>query len=449
MRKRAIKYLLSAVVVAFAMTACGEDEPQMPDEPDVPEKQDPTPEPDPEPKPEPEPDKLTAETAKYKVHQLTITTEGGAPITTKTDYVNCTVTIDSEFDDWDYTGEAGIRGRGNSTWEWYDKKPYRIKLNKKSSLLGLGEGKSWVLLANYRDPTDLMHAYTFALGEACGMPYTNHIRYVEVTLNGQYIGLYQFTEQVQQGKGRVNVDEKTGYLLSLDRDDGPELAPAETDNFWSSIYKMPVCVKNPDEPSASVLNAAKADLGELETAIKNHDYARVKELIDIQTFIDFIMIQEIVYNVELDAPRSMYMHKNQGEKWKMGPLWDFDGGFDFDWSTMYTGHTYFANYRELVLGTQPYNHTGTSYQVPGFFSDLFRVKDFVSDYKSRWKEVKPKVMEAWEEVVKYVDYDAMAREAGRWPIDKNYSTEINKMERWLQNRVTYLDNIVNLYPSGT
>jgi hypothetical protein len=161
------------------------------------------------------------------------------------------------------------------------------------------------------------------------------------------------------------------------------------------------------------------------------------------------MIQEIVYNVELDAPRSMYMHKNQGEKWKMGPLWDFDGGFDFDWSTMYTGHTYFANYRELVLGTQPYNHTGTSYQVPGFFSDLFRVKDFVSDYKSRWKEVKPKVMEAWEEVVKYVDYDAMAREAGRWPIDKNYSTEINKMERWLQNRVTYLDNIVNSYPSGT
>ena len=45
------------------------------------------------------------------------------------------------------TEADSVRGRGNSTWLWYDKKPYRIKLDKKSQLLGMGEGKSFVLLA--------------------------------------------------------------------------------------------------------------------------------------------------------------------------------------------------------------------------------------------------------------------------------------------------------------
>jgi hypothetical protein len=412
---------------------------------------------DPEPVPQPEePDtenpvspSLTVANAKYKIHQISVNTEGGASITTKTDYVPCTVAIDSEYDEWDYSGTAGIRGRGNSTWSWYPKKPYRIKLDKKSPLLGMGTGKSWVLLANYRDPTHLMNSYVFALGQLLNMPYTNSIRYVELTLNGKYNGLYQFTEQVQQGSGRVNIDEKTGYLISLDSDDGPQLSPTATDNFWSQVYSMPVCVKNPDNPSSATLSAVKSDLATLETAIKNHNYTTVKSLINITTFIDFLIIQELVYNVELDAPRSMYMHKDVGGKWAMGPLWDFDGGYDFDWSTMYTGHTYFTSTRELVMGTQPYSHTGTSYNVPKFFTDLFRVKEFVTDYKARWAVVKPLALEAWTETLKYADYDAMKQNAETWQIDKSYSTEINRMGEWLKNRISYIDTVINAYPPGT
>jgi hypothetical protein len=70
----------------------------------------------------------------YQVAQLTINTENGAPIVSKDkkDYVNCTLIIDSEKEEWNYTGTGRIRGRGNSTWLWYPKKPYRIKLDKKS-----------------------------------------------------------------------------------------------------------------------------------------------------------------------------------------------------------------------------------------------------------------------------------------------------------------------------
>lgn len=163
-----------------------------------------------------------------------------------------------------------------------------------------------------------------------------------------------------------------------------------------------------------------------------------------------MLLQELVYNVEVDAPRSIYMHKDKGGKWFMGPLWDFDAGFDFDWGTMMTGHNYFASYKELVLGTDPANLIG-GYKVPKFFVDLFKNKRFVSEYKARWKEIKEFVLlEWWETTTLYAENasDAMKRDFQRWPIDKNYTTEIKRMKSWLANRCHYLDSVIENYPAG-
>lgn len=388
----------------------------------------------------------------YRVAKINIETQFQAPILgkEKEHYVNFTLTVDSENPTWNYEGTGRIRGRGNSTWLWYPKKPYRIKLDKKASILGLAEEKDWVLLANYRDPTNLMNAFVFIAGEKLGLPFTNHSRYVEVTLNNEYIGLYQLTEQIEQGKSRVNVADEGGMLISLDKDDGPELAPDEKDNFWSEVYRMPICVKHPEDQTTDQLNTIKAEFALLEQAIKNSDYDATNQLMDIPSFIDYMLLQELVYNVEVDAPRSIYMHKDKGGKWFMGPLWDFDAGFDFDWGTMMTGHNYFASYKELVLGTDPANLIG-GYKVPKFFVDLFKNKRFVSEYKARWKEIKEFVLlEWWETTTLYAENasDAMKRDFQRWPIDKNYTTEIKRMKSWLANRCHYLDSVIENYPAG-
>lgn len=270
-------------------------------------------------------------------------------------------------------------------------------MDKKSEILGLATEKDWVLLANYRDPTQMMNTFAFIAGEKLGLPYTNHSRYVEVTLNGEYIGLYQLTEQVEQGSSRVAVDDEQGMLISLDADDGPELNPNGGDNFWSTVYRMPICVKHPEDATATQLKGVQDDFARLEQSIHDSDYETTARLMNIASFIDYMIIQELVYNVEVDAPRSIYMHKDKNGLWTMGPLWDFDAGFDFDWGTMYTGHNYFTSYRELVLGTDPVNHTG-GYRVPSFFTDLFKNKRFVSEYKARWMEIKGEIMsEFWEE----------------------------------------------------
>ena len=350
----------------------------------------------------PETPKAPTYAAKYQVAKMSIEVDNGMAITSKDkkDYRGCKIKIESDTAVWNYEGRGRIRGRGNSTWLWYPKKPYRIKLDEKASILGMAEEKDWVLLANYRDPTHLMNTFVFAMGQGLGVPYTNSNRYVELTINGDYKGLYQLTEQVEQGKSRVNINSKKGWLLSLDVDDGPAESPNAGDNFWSSVYHMPVCVKSPEAedyatPETLLADAQKA-LGDLERIIQSHDYEALSKVCDIPVMIDYLLIQEYIYNVELSAPRSIYIHKDKDadSKWTFGPLWDFDAGYDFDWSQMTTGHKFFSDYRETVLGTDPARHISNYDYTPSFFTDMWKNKQFVSEVKNRCQSSgqKPNVM---------------------------------------------------------
>ena len=407
--------------------------------------------------PEPEPETPTVKTypARYCAVRMDITVDGNMAITSKKkeDYRACTIKIESDTAVWNYEGRGRIRGRGNSTWEWYPKKPYRLKLDEKAEILGLAADKDWVLLANYRDPTHLMNTFVFEMGAGLGIPYPNHTRYVELTVNGDYKGLYQLTEQVEQGKNRVNIDKEEGLLLALDVDDGPADSPYADDNFWSEVYRMPVCLKFPSSgeegQGVETKNLAREELAALENTILTHDYDALAEIMDIHVMIDYLLIQEYIYNVEVAAPRSIFLHRDKGGKWTYGPLWDFDAGFDFDWGQMYTGHKFFSDYRETVLGTDPARHISDYTYTSSFFTDMWESKQFVSEVKARWKHIRPRIMaEFWPEAKKYAEAcaEAMARDAERWPIDKQYQTEINRMEKWLNSRTIYLDNIIQNYP---
>jgi hypothetical protein len=388
----------------------------------------------------------------YRVFQMYVFTQDGLPIASKTDYVPCYIALNGDGSYADRLLPGKIRGRGNSTWEWYDKKPYRIKLDKKHKLLGLAKAKSWVLLANYRDVTDLMNTFVFELGRWMGLPYTNHTRYVELFVNDEYVGLYQLTEQIQQGESRVAVSDERGILLSLDTDDGPELSPGESNNFWTKVFGMPAAVKYPEDEQ---LTAARRDsirnvFATLEEAINHQDYATASTLMDMESFVRYLIIQQLIYNVELSSPRSIYIHKDGDGPWTMGPLWDFDAGYDFDWSNMYSGHTFFSDYRETLLGSNPVNRNGT-YKCSKFFTQLFGCKEFVKLYKDTWNQYAGSLMEhTWGEMERYLDamrQGAMQREMQQWPIaGKTFEAEVAKMKAWLNNRVAYVGQLINNIP---
>lgn len=398
---------------------------------------------------------------KYKVFAMNITTENSVGVNSKEEYVNCFVSLDGggEYDD--FSGSARIRGRGNSTWEWYEKKPYRIKLDKKHKLLGLGKNKDWVLLANFRDPTDLMNTFVFEVADWMGMKYVNNTRYVEVFLDGDYKGLYQLTEQVEQGEHRVEVSDDGGILLGIDADDGPSLSPDTGDNFWSPVFSMPICVKYPKDPSSEQVDSIKNLMKPLETAIKNADYDALDQLMDMKSFMTMAMLQEYVENVELCAPRSVFMYKDKDGKWFMGPFWDWDAGFDFDWGYMTAGHRFFLDYRELILGSDPGQRKGMYGGTPKFFTNMFNNDRYTKEYKALWNSVKDSIFTRnWEVMEKFIanlDAGPYERDYRRWPItdtgDKygkeiEVTEEIEKMKTWLQKRTEYLDKIINAYPEG-
>jgi len=397
------------------------------------------------------------------IAHIIVNTENGVEVDSKDskDYRTCTVTIEGGEDGPGLKEvPARIRGRGNSTWEWYPKKPYRIKLDESASVLGLAANKDWVLLADYRDVTHLMNATGFYLARELGLPHSNHIRFVTLTLNGEDLGLYALTEQVEEGGKRVQLNQEEGILLALDINDGPGDVPHATDNFWSEEFGMACAVKFPRDATAVQRDDVKEEFSLLEEAVASEDWEEIQKVLDVESMIHYIMIQEIIGNVEMDnnpSLRSGFIHRfDNKSKWVMGPLWDCDGGFSYNWGDMYDysgrGHTFFENYRYLVFGSDPYYHAGAyGSTASDFFCCLFGVPEFVKAFQARWNEVHITLLEG---LLDYLDEteeligEAAQEDMDLWEIN-NYShaAEYSKLVAWLTNRFNYLDGVIRNYPT--
>ena len=143
-----------------------------------------------------------------KLPVVYINTEDGADITSKDTYVTADFKIQG-CDKYNsenttlYDGKTQIRGRGNSSWKRFEKKPYKIKLDKKTNLFGMGKNKHWALLANYIDESCMRNMLASYYGKQLGTVAMDSV-WVDVVLNGKYVGNYQLTDTVKLDKNRVN-----------------------------------------------------------------------------------------------------------------------------------------------------------------------------------------------------------------------------------------------------
>lgn len=369
---------------------------------------------------------------------IKIDTENKSEIKDKENYIPSTVKItDPSHKEYNLEAVAGVRGRGNSTWN-HPKKPYRIKFDKKQSLFGYGKAKSWVLLANYQDPTLLMNTIAFELGHRFGLLYTNHANHLELYLNEKYMGSYVLTEQVQVNEARVNIDEETGFLVEMDT------YMDEDYQFYTDIIKLPVMIKSPELDNPAGMDFIKKAMKDLEDALfdesKNFPENNYKELIDINSLVSFIMINEIVRNTELQHPKSMYMYKEQNGKMQMGPLWDFDWGFSYSGG----GFTYFLQTTPMLC-TPGYKGSQTGYK---FFCRFFDDPEFRRIYKNKWNELYASQIST---IDKFIDQMAEKLHKSQkenfeiWNNNLEYDLQINKMKTWYKGRIEYLNTEINKF----
>jgi hypothetical protein len=314
---------------------------------------------------------------------VVIHTENDQAILNKEDWIPGTMTIDGagKFDN--YEGTLGIRGRGNFTWTM-PKKPFAIKLDSKSEILGMPTHKRWVLLANYMDRTLLRNRIAFEISNRTGLEWTPRGEYVEVMLNDVHLGNYYLCEQIKVDKNRVNVAEMSatdlegdditgGYLMELDT------YYDEVNKFMSATANLPVMFKEPDEETLqpAQFEYMRSYIDSVESLLYNNDSLASRaytSMIADTTFIDFWFVQELTTNREINHPKSSYMYKDRNGLLKMGPVWDFDV-------------TTFCSI------------SGFCVKNAIWYSRLFKDPVFVSKVKERWAKFKP----SFEEVELIID----------------------------------------------
>ena len=262
-------------------------------------------------------------------------------ITSKTVYVYATMHYVDEDDVVTAYDSMQIRGRGNSTWN-LAKKPYKIKFNQKEKFLGKGyaKAKTWTLLANAGDKTLMRNAVTSLMGDFLGLKNNPAHKFVDVTLNGTYIGNYQISDQVDVRPHRVNIAEQDypltaesditgGYLLEIDGfyDKGTR--------FRTATYGLPIRVHYPDDEEIAYEQTAYIQdyLRDFEQVLSSGNFLDAetgyRAWVDSTSLVNWFIATEVSGNV--DGYWSTYVYKDQQDSLLyFGPLWDYDIAYNND-----------------------------------------------------------------------------------------------------------------------
>ena len=328
-----------------------------------------------------------------------VDTQGGQGIYSKEEYVKASLKIRGagQYDGLDEVA-CDIRGRGNTTWYW-PKKPYLLKLEEKQSIFGMPKHKRWILLANFMDRTLMRNLVSMKVASMMShLAWTPGCVPVELVLNGKHMGSYLLIEQVRVDKIRVAVTEMTpednvgdavtgGYLLELDfhyDNDVQWTDPHGHNNQWGNGIPFGVKYPDPEDLTPQQLTYIKGYISETANTLYGNDFKDpdkgYAQYLDVDSFIDYWIVFEVMGNHELGNPGSVYMHKDRNGKLVAGPCWDFDWGV-------------------LSYNTSPQARTGLVNGSAIWYGRLRQDPAFEARLKARFNELLPKL----ETIPDYMD----------------------------------------------
>lgn len=276
---------------------------------------------------------------------LHINTESGRGVTSTDEYVAATCWQESSgIEGCEDIGSAdsalvlSIRGRGNWTWNGFDKKPYRIKLDKKASLGGLRKAKNFCLMARADDNLGyLRDEVGYEVSRRLGMPWTPDCRPIELILNGDYLGLYFITEPVRIGQHHVDITEQEdgetdpdsitgGWLMEIDNYAGSDQIQMKAGN-GDQLY---LTYHSPEVLSAQQRAWLTEQMKQLDKLIYSSDKTSTvwERYIDKDALVRFYLVNEIMEDTE-SFHGSCYFYRDRGDtcRWTWGPVWDFGNAY--------------------------------------------------------------------------------------------------------------------------
>jgi hypothetical protein len=355
----------------------------------------------------------------------------------------------------DFESRISIARRGESSKD-FPKMCFNIETqdysgeNLDTAILGLPADNDWILYSSYGDKTLLRNELTFEIGERLGH-YVPRTQFCEFVLNGEYQGLYIFTEKIKQGKNRVTVANRDslnpsngGYVFKYDKPSAgviqyvspkaSDITQKEKDYLLAFQKSIATVMKSP--------NFLDPELG-------------YQKYISGKSLIDYVLINELTKNCD-SYLFSTYFHKDKDSKdgrLKYGPLWDFD--------LAYCGAAWQEG--DKTYGWQFALPSSSSLYVP----QLFRDTTLSHQYARRWFQLRNGVLSndslfgILDSMVSHIA-SSRIKNYQVWPIlDKNYlwpvyitstyDDDIWVIKNWLTARLDWIDKNINLidYPFKT
>ena len=367
----------------------------------------------------------------------------------------------------DYNGRITIEKRGNSSQE-QEKSPYRFETiddngeNNNVKLLGLPEENDWILYAPWSDKSLMRNVLIYSLSNDMGR-YAPRSEFVELYLNNEYRGVYVLMEKIKRDKNRVAIssldpnsnfgDNLTGgYILKFDW--------AETgDNnggFFSLIdgmrynYHYP----KPDEISSEQESYIQSFINSYENIMNSNKYNSEQgysKFIDIGSFVDFIILQEISRNVDAYG-LSTYIYKDKESINNMltaGPIWDFNHGFgNCDYYKAWETDGWNISYTYEDMDQRAF-----------WWLKLWNDDNFKEMVKDRYKVLRRSILSTTNINTKVDQYvselgNSVNKNFTKWPIlgeyiwpnkevFDTYQEEIIYLKSWINNRLTWMDSELN------
>ncbi len=376
-------------------------------------------------------------------------------------------------DGWNaYNGKAEINVRGSSS-SGFEKKSYTFEThdganNKiKVPILGMPKEEDWILSSSYADKTLLRNNLTCELFRGMGHYAPRH-RNVELVVNGEYFGVYSLFEKIKRDSNRVNIqklgkndnvfpDVTGGYIIQIDRPNEPGWysqfpgnSPGGMKFFYQYIYPKDTSI------TAQQKNYIQTYMNDFESVMNSSSYADPNtgypQYIDMTSFIDFFIINELSKNV--DASRlSTFLYKHNianGGKLHIGPVWDYD-----------------IAWHNCIWGDSP-NSTNWGYwassdlfPAPTWWIKFMQDPQFVAQLACRWNYLRSNVLSITN-INNIIDAEAnllgeaQQRNFTQWPVlgafiycnpqnqvGANYATEIADLKNWITNRITWMDANIN------
>ncbi len=398
------------------------------------------------------------------------------------------VSTTPEYADTVYSNDILIRIRGNSTSR-QSKRPFRIKLEEKTDMFGMGKSKHWCLIANWFDRSNLRNKLSYDLGSSLGLAGCESM-FVTLFYNGEYCGIYQFCETVRIDDGRVEIFDweeeaenvadaiaKADGLSEKERDaledrlqrdmswitsgkfgnytisDYVDTSDyditggylVENDDYYDEVTKFTtnkgvrLQLKNPEYllTNDDMLDYLHGYIQDMENAIYasgrvNSDGLHYSDYMDVDSFIDFWMVNTVFKNVEL-LYKSCYFYKDtDGGKIIWGPIWDMD------WSS---GNPSIEMMKGETERYDSWNNDENRGEREFWYRALYNDPWFVLRLYERWWEIGDKLDAMMDELDEWSAKLALESEINisRWRHSMKYDDEIATLREWLTNRRAWLD----------